>query len=70
MDAADRLFAIQIGQGTGNLENAMITARGKFQPLGRVAQQLQPGRIRLGIFFYQGRRAAGIRANGGNPAAA
>ncbi|MNX84363.1 hypothetical protein D3C86_1161560 [compost metagenome] len=65
MDAANRLLAIQIGQGAGNLENAMITARGKLQPLGGIAQQLQPGRIRLGIFFYQGRRAASVRANGG-----
>ncbi|MNS81390.1 hypothetical protein D3C72_1151040 [compost metagenome] len=43
----------------------MITARGKLQPLGGIAQQLQPGCIRLGIFFYQGRRAASVRANGG-----
>ncbi len=39
MDAANRLLAIQIGQGAGNLENAMITARGKLQPLGGIAQQ-------------------------------
>ena len=64
VDAADRLFSIQIGQCARDLENTVITACGKFQPFGGIAQQLQSGCIRFGVFFDQSRCTAGIGADG------
>lgn len=63
MDAADGRFAVEIGQGAGDLQHAVVTAGGEFHLFGGVAQQLQAAGIGLGQFLDHRGGAAGIGAD-------
>ena len=50
MGAADRLRAVEIGDGTRDFQYAMVAACGKTHRVGRIAQQLHAGAVRRGDF--------------------
>lgn len=64
MQAADSRLSVQVGQGSGDPEYPMITARGKAHALGRVGQKpaafgigrrdfFQHGAVRLRVGSYR-----------------
>ena len=50
MAARDRIRAIEVGDGAGELQRAVKAARRERQTLGRLADQRRPGGVERGSF--------------------
>ncbi len=63
MGPAGRAAAIEVGEGAGEFQHPVITARGEAQPLGGVAHERQPRRVRVRDLLDDAGRSAGVADN-------
>ena len=63
MRGLDFVGAGEVGDGAGDLEDAVVGARGKRKPFHRLLQQVAEGRIERAVFAEVGLRHAGIAGN-------
>ena len=61
----DALCAVQISDGAGHAENAVVAAAGEAQPLERALHDLLPCRVQLAISADHGGGHIGVAGDGG-----
>ena len=66
VDAAGLGCAVEIGEGAGDLHDAVIGAGGEFHLVGSVAQELKAAGIDIGNLFDQRGRAMRVGGDAGD----